>query len=181
MKRLPPCALGHAQPNDERGELRDSRVLHPRLSGEATLRVNGAPTIVRSICKLATHALLPRQSCHLLKRGDTAPPFVGHGAVVASSWSGRPPATSRSAQPEATRSSSQSISSSPNVRVLGSPQNSPIRAARSKSGSMRTCRSSARAALGPRRDARGDAARAREEWSSAHGIRVADTLLRVCS
>jgi hypothetical protein len=45
-------------------------------------------------------------------------------------------------------SSSQSISSSPKVRVLGFPQNSPIRSARSRSGRRRTWRSSARAADG---------------------------------
>jgi hypothetical protein len=40
------------------------------------------------------------------------------------------------------RSSSQSIRSSAKVRVFGFPQNSPIRSARSKSGSMRTWNSS---------------------------------------
>ena len=44
------------------------------------------------------------------------------------------------------RSSSQSISNSANVRLCGLLQNSPIRSARSKSGSMRTWRSSARRA-----------------------------------
>jgi hypothetical protein len=47
------------------------------------------------------------------------------------------------------RFSSQSIKSSANVRVFGLPHNSPMRSARSKSGSIRTWSSSARGA-GPR-------------------------------
>jgi hypothetical protein len=63
----------------------------------------------------------------------------------------------------ATRSSSRSIRISPKDRVAGLAQNSPIRAARSKSGSIRTWSSSARAAGG-------SASRRRRRRSSSSGI-----------
>jgi hypothetical protein len=61
-------------------------------------------------------------------------------------------------------SSSQSIGSSAKVRVFGFPQNSPIRSARSKSGSKGTWSSSARGA-GPR-----TSRRSRRGRSSSSGL-----------
>ena len=78
-------------------------------------------------------------------RGSTARPlavklFMAQADVDPQASHCFPTSTARSV-----RSSSQSISNFPKVRVLGFAQKSPIRSARSRSGSIRTWSSSARA------------------------------------
>jgi hypothetical protein len=67
-------------------------------------------------------------------------------------------------------SSSKSISNASKVRVSGCPHKVPIASARSKSGSIKTWRSSARAAGGRARGARGeDAMRGKEVPAEEEG------------
>ena len=107
---------------------------------------------------------------------DTADTFCYHGpAISATRRSVRSAGAGsgvRAAFPttraRAALSSSRSISNSPNLLAAGLALNSPIRSARSKSGSLRTCRSSRGLPAGRRRSL----AEERFHLGELHGLRL---------